>query len=154
MGVRANEAGGGHSRGAVRSRIAHCLLPAGSDKATILFIDRLTEVKGVDVLVRAMLRIGSARLVVAGDGDQRRALEALARKLSIDAVFLGQVDASERDQLLAQSKVVVVPSRVLQSGRTEGTPVVCLEAMAAGRPVIAARVGGLAEIIVDGHNGL
>jgi glycosyltransferase involved in cell wall biosynthesis len=43
---------------------------------------------------------------------------------------------------------------VLQSGRTEGTPVVCLEAMAAGRPVIAARVGGLAEIIVDGHNGL
>jgi glycosyltransferase involved in cell wall biosynthesis len=154
MGVRANEAGGGHSRGAVRSRIAHCLLPAGSDKATILFIGRLTEVKGVDVLVRAMLRIGSARLVVAGDGDQRRALEALARKLSIDAVFLGQVDASERDQLLAQSKVVVVPSRVLQSGRTEGTPVVCLEAMAAGRPVIAARVGGLAEIIVDGHNGL
>ena len=154
MGVRANEAAGGHSRGAVRSRIAHCFSPAGSDKPQILFIGRLTEVKGVDVLVRAMTRVGPARLVIAGDGDQRTTLEVLARKLSIDAVFLGQVDASERDQLLAQSKVVVVPSRVLRSGRTEGTPVVCLEAMAAGRPVIAARVGGLAEIIVDGHNGL
>jgi glycosyltransferase involved in cell wall biosynthesis len=154
MGVQANEAAGGHSRGTIRSRIAHCFTPAESDKPKILFIGRLTEVKGVDVLVRAMLRVGPARLVIAGDGGQRTALEALARKLSIDAVFLGQVDASERDQLLAQSKVVAIPSRVLQSGRTEGTPVVCLEAMAAGRPVIAARVGGLAEIIVDGHNGL
>lgn len=154
MGVRSNEAAGGHSQGVVRSRVAHCFSPAGSDRPTILFVGRLIEVKGVDVLVRAMLRVGSARLMIAGDGGQRTALEALARKLSIDAVFLGQVDASERDQLLAQSKVVAIPSRVLQSGRTEGTPVVCLEAMAAGRPVIAARVGGLAEIVVDGHNGL
>jgi len=154
MGVQANEAGDGRSREVVRPQIAHCVSQAASDNPAILFIGRLTKVKGVDVLVRAMLRVGPARLVIAGDGDQRSALEALARKLSIDAVFLGQVDASERDQLLAQSKVVVVPSRVLQSGRPQLTPVVCLEAMAAGPPVIAARVGGLAEIIVDGHNGL
>jgi glycosyltransferase involved in cell wall biosynthesis len=50
--------------------------------------------------------------------------------------------------------VVVIPSRALPNGRTEGTPVVCLEAMAAGRAVIASRVGGLAEAIVDGQNGL
>ena len=153
MGVRVNEAAG-QSRGVVRPRIAHCISPAASDKPAILFIGRLTEVKGVDVLLRAMGRVESARLVIAGEGEQRPYLEAIAGELALDAVFPGQVDASERDQLLAQSKVVVVPSRVLQSGRTEGTPVVCLEAMAAGRPVIAARVGGLAEIIVDGHNGL
>jgi glycosyltransferase involved in cell wall biosynthesis len=50
--------------------------------------------------------------------------------------------------------VVVIPSRILSDGRTEGTPVVCLEAMAAGRVVIASRVGGLAEVIIDNENGL
>jgi glycosyltransferase involved in cell wall biosynthesis len=48
----------------------------------------------------------------------------------------------------------VIPSRVLADGRTEGTPVVCLEALAAGCAVVAANAGGLAEVIVDGQNGL
>jgi glycosyltransferase involved in cell wall biosynthesis len=120
----------------------------------ILFIGRLTEVKGVDVLLRAMSCETSARLVIAGDGNQRSCLEALACELALDATFLGQVDARERNRLLAECEAVVIPSRVLSCGRTEGAPVVCLEAMAAGRPVIASRVGGLAEIIVDGQNGL
>jgi glycosyltransferase involved in cell wall biosynthesis len=135
-----------------RSRLA--VSSAESDKPVVLFIGRLTEVKGVDVLIRAMQHVGPARLVVAGDGEQRPCLEALAVELAIDAVFLGRVQASERAGLLEECEAVVVPSRLLASGRTEGTPVVCFEAMAAGRPVIAARVGGLAEIIVDGQNGL
>jgi glycosyltransferase involved in cell wall biosynthesis len=121
---------------------------------TILFIGRLTEVKGVDVLLKAMREIDGARLLIAGDGGQRNALEELARNLSVSAKFLGQVEATGRDALLAACDAVVIPSRVLRDGRTEGTPVVCLEAMAAGLPVIASSVGGLAEVIVDGHNGL
>ena len=56
--------------------------------------------------------------------------------------------------MLVLADIVVIPSRVLPSGRTEGTPVICLEALAAGRPVIASRVGGLPEIIADGESGL
>jgi glycosyltransferase involved in cell wall biosynthesis len=121
---------------------------------TIGFVGRLTEIKGVDVLLRAVAGVQSVRLLIAGDGDARERLEAAARRLEIDASFLGQIDAPRRQRLLNECDALVVPSVVLNNGRTEGMPVVCLEAMAAGLPVIASRAGGLAELIVDGQNGL
>jgi glycosyltransferase involved in cell wall biosynthesis len=121
---------------------------------TILFIGRLTEIKGLDVLLKAIDGLDDLRLIVAGDGERRDELESLARALSVNARFIGGIGASERERLLSVCDAVVIPSRVLADGRTEGTPVVCLEAMAAGRVVIASRVGGLAEAIVDGENGL
>ncbi len=120
----------------------------------ILFVGRLTEIKGLDVLLKAMRGLEGLELLVAGDGPRRRALESLARELSINAKFLGRVSAAERDELFARSDAVVIPSRIIPDGRTEGMPLVCLEAMMAGRPVIAARAGGLGELIDDGENGL
>ncbi|HJQ26224.1 MAG TPA: glycosyltransferase family 4 protein [Blastocatellia bacterium] len=119
----------------------------------ILFIGRLTRIKGVDVLIEALRDESGVRLIIAGDGPERDALERLAAERSSNVEFLGHVNAARRDALLAASDVVVIPSRVL-GDRSEGTPVVCLEAMAAGRAVIASRTGGLAEIIRDTHNGL
>lgn len=121
---------------------------------TVLFVGRLTPIKGLNVLLEALSNQNDIALVVAGDGEQRRELETLARTHSIDAKFVGRVSASERDELFSASDVVVVPSLALKDGRTEGLPVICLEAMAAGRPVVAARVGGLPEIIIDGENGM
>ena len=123
-------------------------------KKRVLFIGRLTPIKGVNLLLEALRGQHAVELVVAGDGEQKRELEALARRYSIDAKFVGRVTARERDHLLSTSDVVVIPSLILADGRTEGMPVICLEAMAAGRPVVAARVGGLSEIIKDGVNGL
>lgn len=120
----------------------------------ILFIGRLTAIKGADVLLAALNGEPRVRLLVAGDGPERRRLEQLAAAFSIDAEFLGRVDAATRDALLASCDAVVIPSRRLENQRTEGSPVVCLEAMAAGCAVVAARTGGLAEIIRDPHNGL
>ncbi len=120
----------------------------------ILFIGRLTHIKGVDVLLEAMREFKHARLVVAGEGHARRELEQLAAQFAINAQFVGRVNVATRDALLASSDVVVIPSRALADGRSEGSPVVCLEAMAAGRAAIASRTGGLAEIIRDQHNGL
>jgi glycosyltransferase involved in cell wall biosynthesis len=138
----------------VRVRSSSEVLSTGSQTRTILFIGRLTEIKGLDVLLRAMEGLVDSRLVVAGDGHCSDELKHLARSLSVDARFVGRIGASERQRLLSTCDVVVIPSRVLTDGRTEGSPVVCLEAMAAGRAVIASRVGGLAEVIVDGENGL
>jgi len=121
---------------------------------TVLFIGRLSKIKGVDVLIRAMSGIDRARLVIAGEGEAKAQLKELARELSIDSRFVGQVGAAERDMLFSLCDVVVIPSIVLPCGRTEGTPVVCFEAMAAERPVVASQVGGLAEIIRDGENGM
>jgi glycosyltransferase involved in cell wall biosynthesis len=123
-------------------------------RPSILFIGRLTKIKGVDVLLEALCENRSVRLIIAGDGPERNHLEQLAVQLSINAEFVGQINVAYRDALLASCDVVVIPSRVLASQRTEGMPVVCLEAMAAGCAVIASRTGGLAEIIRDQHNGL
>ena len=119
----------------------------------ILFIGRLARIKGADVLIDALRDGPGARLIVAGDGPERNALERLAAERGIKVEFLGHVNAARRDALLAACDVVVIPSRVLDD-RSEGMPVVCLEAMAAGRAIIASRSGGLAEIIRDTHNGL
>jgi glycosyltransferase involved in cell wall biosynthesis len=129
-------------------------IPITREPRKILFIGRLTEIKGVDVLLRAMTGLGNLSLLVAGDGERRGELERLASKLSVSARFIGRIGASEREQLLSICDLVVIPSRVLADGRTEGMPVVCVEAMAAGCVVVASRVGGLADAIVDGENGL
>ena len=60
--------------------------------------------------------------------------------------LLGEVTADARDALLADADLVVIPSTVTASGRSEGTPRVALEAMAAGVAVIASRTGGLAAL--------
>ena len=126
----------------------------GSSCRQIGFVGRLTEIKGLDVLLNAAEGLPEWRLVVAGEGEQKQRVEELAIKLKLNIEFVGCLDAVGRRKMLAECDAVVVPSLVLANGRTEGTPVVCLEALAAGRPVVASRVGGIPEIIVDGENGL
>jgi glycosyltransferase involved in cell wall biosynthesis len=105
--------------------------------------------KGVDVLLEALARLEPApRLWIAGDGPERGALEALAKQLGLAerVHFLGRCD--DTGDLLAACDVFVMPSRL------EGLGVAALEAMAAGRPVVASRVGGLAGLVVHERTGL
>ena len=130
---------------------------------TILIVARLVEIKGTDVVIDALSYLRApVRLVIAGDGPERATLETRALELlasggshthatsaaggghSIE--FLGGVDTARRDRLLCEATVVVVPSRVTPSGRTEGMPMIALEALAAGVPVVASAVGGLSEL--------
>jgi glycosyltransferase involved in cell wall biosynthesis len=117
---------------------------------TILVAGRLVPVKGIDIAIAAMRFVRTpARLVIAGDGPLRSELEGGARKATQAGPaieFLGEVSTAERDRLLGQASVVVVPSRVLPNGRTEGTPLIAIEALAAGVPVVASAVGGLASL--------
>lgn len=119
------------------------LVRAPSDPPIVLVAARLVPIKGVDVAVAAMQHVRSgARLVVAGDGPERARLTTAPRPHS----FLGEVTTLRRDELLRTAGVVVVPSRIAPSGRTEGTPTIALEALAAGVPVIASSVGGLCAL--------
>jgi glycosyltransferase involved in cell wall biosynthesis len=115
---------------------------APTTPSTILVVARLVPIKGVDVAIAAAAKL-RARLVIAGDGPERARLE---RNAPANVTFLGTVDAAQRDQLLRTASVVVVPSRVLPNGRTEGMPMIALEALAAGVPVVASAVGGLASL--------
>jgi glycosyltransferase involved in cell wall biosynthesis len=115
---------------------------APSAPPTVLVAARLVPLKGVDVAIAAMRHVATAaQLVIAGDGPERDRLAAAAPA----ARFLGEVTTDRRDDLLGAASVVVVPSRIAR-GRTEGTPAIALEALAAGVPVVASAVGGLCAL--------
>ncbi len=121
------------------------------DRVRLLFLGRLVAIKGVDVLLDAFAELprrSSLELIIAGDGPERGALEARAERLGLsDTVrFVGEVRGAGRDHFLANSDLMVVPSRELEDGRTEGMPVVVLEAIAAGTPVIVSATGGMVEL--------
>jgi len=126
--------------------------PYGGDEPRLLCVGRLIPIKGHIVLLRAFAQakreIPDLELDVAGRGPLEPALRALARELGIgDSVhFLGHVTPIQG--AIERAAVVVVPSM------GEGFGMVALEAMERARPVIAAAIGGLGEIVRDGETGL
>ena len=119
----------------------------------LLLVGRLRIRKGVDVLLAAMpelrRRQPSARLLIAGDGEHRAALERHAAALALgeSVTFLGRVGAPRVRELLRGAAALVVPSIY------EGMPLVVLEAMEAAVPVVASRVAGIPEVVEDGRTG-
>jgi glycosyltransferase involved in cell wall biosynthesis len=119
---------------------------------TILYVGRLTELKCVDVLLRAFRivqgRVPGAELKIIGDGELADSLRELARQLGLKNVdFMGNVGRDDVAKSMHESSVLVLPSK------SEGFPLVIPEAMASGLPVITTAVKGLPEIVKDGENG-
>ena len=114
----------------------------------VLTVARLDEQKGHRYLLETAALIPEAQFVFAGDGPLRASLEAQARSLGVDGRvrFLGYRD--DVGDLLRNCDVFVLPSLY------EGLPLSILEAMAAGKPVIATRIGGTDEAVIDGETGL
>ena len=126
-------------------------LPEG-EPGYLLFVGRLRIRKGVEVLLEALRDVRDARpaeLRIAGDGEHRERLERRVRELDLGkaVTFLGTCDAGRVRRLLAGAAALVVPSIY------EGMPLVVLEAMAAGVPVVASAVSGIPEVVEDGETG-
>jgi glycosyltransferase involved in cell wall biosynthesis len=121
----------------------------------VLGIGRHVPQKGLDILLHAFASVadGALRghdLVIAGDGPERPTLEALARRLGVHerVTFVGRCHRARTASLFAGCAIFVLPSRHEPMG------IVNLEAMAAGRPVIASSVGGVPELVIDGVTGV
>jgi glycosyltransferase involved in cell wall biosynthesis len=118
----------------------------------VLAVGRLSRQKGLDVLLDAFARLGNGDvdLLVAGEGPERRALEARRRELGLDrhVHFLGTVDGADTPALYRGAVLVACPSR------WEGLPLVCLEAMASGRAVVASAVDGVPEAVLADETGV
>ena len=112
----------------------------------VLYAGRLSPEKGVAVLLEAARRLPDIPFTIAGDGPARRALEDTAPP---NVRFLGFRPFAEIQELIAQSRLVSVPSIWY-----ENFPYAALEPMALGKTVIASRIGGLPEIIRDQETGL
>jgi rhamnosyl/mannosyltransferase len=104
----------------------------------LLFVGRLVEYKGVDVLLRALVGLDHVRVVLVGDGPRRQSLEVLAADLGIAGrvTFAGEVSDERMAELYATCDLFVLPSVT----RAEAFGIVQLEAMAAGKAVVSTSV--------------
>ncbi|PWU24284.1 MAG: hypothetical protein C5B48_06980 [Candidatus Rokuibacteriota bacterium] len=122
----------------------------GLNGATLAFAGRLTRQKSLEVALEALASAEGVTLVLAGEGDEREALERRARELGLDGRvrFLG---SRSRAQVLELFRAA---DALLLSSSWENFPHTVVEALAVGTPVLATRAGGVGEVVEHGQNGL
>ncbi len=129
--------------------------PYAHARPFILGIGRVVPQKGFDVLLDAYALLAQARpdapdLIIAGDGPERERLQAQVSDLGLTGRvhLIGRADRATAVALFKGCAIFVLPSRQEPQG------IVNLEAMICGKPVVAARVGGVPEVVLDGETGL
>jgi len=131
--------------------VLHPPEPTPRPGSAFLCMSRLSSEKGVDVLLEGWRRAfpeGTPPIRLAGSGDQAGRLRAEYGGLP-GVMFLGHLDRDALFRELSGARAVVVPSRWY-----EGSPRAVIEAYAAGVPIVASRIGSLAELVDDGATGL
>ncbi len=127
-------------------------LGLAADTPIVGIVARLVAVKAHEVFLQAARAIAPVRpdvvFLVVGDGERRAELEGAARAAGLGARvrFLGW--RADLDRLYADLDVVVLTSKIA------GSPVALSEAMAAGRPVVSTRAGGVEDVVTDGETGV
>ncbi|MBW1676051.1 MAG: glycosyltransferase family 4 protein [Deltaproteobacteria bacterium] len=120
----------------------------------ILFVGNLVEIKGLNVLLEATARLRNElkdiQLIFVGDGPLERELKDRAIQLGLDGTIFwaGRMPNEQVSQFMGACDALVLPSL------NEGFGIVCLEALACGRPVVASKVGAIPEIIDDPECGI
>jgi glycosyltransferase involved in cell wall biosynthesis len=121
----------------------------GDGVPAIVSVGRFQAPKDAISLVRALALLrGEHRVALVGDGPDRASAMAEARRLGVDETVVFEGERDDVPDILASSHIFVL------SSRSEALPVSILEAMAGGLPVVATRVGGVAELVVEGETGL
>jgi glycosyltransferase involved in cell wall biosynthesis len=135
--------------GAIRARLG-----VAPDAFMVLAFGRLVEKKGFRTLIEAAARVGHIHVVIAGEGDLRGELQGLAQELGAPVSFCGALPRDAMAAARASAPRAVVPSVVDRAGNVDGLPNALLEALAAGRPLVASRVAGIPDVIDHDRNGL
>ncbi|HEY4102731.1 MAG TPA: glycosyltransferase [Polyangiaceae bacterium] len=134
--------------------------PASTRPIEVLTVGRLVEKKGIEFGLRAIARLAAdcpqLRYTIVGDGPEEARLRALSRELGLGerVTFAGALPRDQVSQLMQRAQVLLAPSVVAQNGDEEGIPVVLMEAMACGLPVVSSEHAGIPELIKDSISGL
>ncbi len=134
--------------------VHHAFFCAGQrllhEKPRLLFVGRLSVQKNIPLLLHALDGVSERfETILVGEGDQGRVLRATADRLRLRNVrFHGRADGAELRALYAGADVFVLPSE------REGMPLVLLEALAAGLPIVATDIPGNRDVVLPGRTGL
>jgi glycosyltransferase involved in cell wall biosynthesis len=130
--------------------VPSCLGSVPPKQGYTLYLGRLSREKGVLTLLDAWRRIEGGRLIIAGSGPLAEEIRVLAKQFPDNRVeVVGHVDGDAKRELLKGAMCAFAPSEWY-----ENFPISAIEAMAHGTPVLASRIGGLPEIVVDNVSGL
>ena len=139
------------------SRFAPSGYPTAARRRRILFVGRMVEKKGADILIKAFARIRQqvcdAELVMIGDGPLMTEHMMLARSLNAPVTFMGAQSSDAVKRQIDEARVLCLPSVTARNGDAEGLPMVLLEAQACGVPVVTSARGGATEGIIDNVTG-
>jgi glycosyltransferase involved in cell wall biosynthesis len=124
------------------------------DALFVLGFGRLVEKKGFAYLIDAAARVPGVHLVVAGEGDLRGPLQRRVSEKKAPVSLPGALGRDAMAEALAAADVVAVPSVVDSAGNVDGLPNALLEALAAGRAVVASRVAGIPDLVEHERTGL
>lgn len=130
-----------------------CRLPLQSVRY-VLTTAKLYPRKGIDILLEAISKVETnvpdLRFAIAGNGPEEQMLKQMAQDLRVEdrIMFLGDIQSKDIPALVKNSEFFVLPSR------SEPFGIVLLEAMTFGKAIIATKVGGIPEFVIDGFNGL
>ena len=131
-------------------------IPNKGIEGRILFVGRVIPIKAIEVLINAMKTMKEQLPIVhlhivgpVSDKDYKRKLDDLIVKMALqnEVTFTGPKSGSELENEYSECSVFVLPSK------SESNPIVLLEAMATGKPIIATNVGGIPEMLDDGKEG-
>jgi len=129
-------------------------------KFVVLFVGRLVEVKGCEYLIQAFTnlstQIPNIQLLIVGDGPLETSLKEMVKNLNLRDFI--RFEGSVKHQIIMEyysiCDIIVVPSIIDSLGFQEGLPVVLLEALTLGKPIISSRTKGVMEVVKENYNGV
>jgi glycosyltransferase involved in cell wall biosynthesis len=140
-----------------RARFAFSGVPVTARRPRVLYVGRLVEKKGGELLIGAFARVKhavpTAELVMVGDGPLGARFRERAARERVPVEFLGSVSSEEVKRQIDAARVFCLPSITAANGDAEGLPISILEAQSCGVPVVTSARGGVTEGIIPGATG-
>lgn len=132
----------------IEKKMARKKLNIPISEKMIIFVGRVSKLKGLDFLIKAMKDMQEIKLYILGYGEERKELEEISKDYNIKNVeFLGGIFGKKKLWYLSAADALVLPST------KEGAPVVVMEALSRNTPVVVTDVGGIRTMIEDGREG-
>lgn len=126
------------------------IIPASNRKQQFIYVGRLEELKGTDILLKAWKKLGesSYKLLLCGTGPMEKWCREYISDNNLNAELIGYIDNNDVRKLIAESRALILPTQCY-----EGFPMTIVEAYSVGTPVITGNIGNSSDLVIDKTTG-